>query len=274
MRTNVLTLVAPFLVWCLPAAAQPVADCDKEMAFGQIIGGSEPQLGDFCVDRDAGNLFGPFNLDGLTLTVDDGVNFTFEDLAKPSGNQMQIAPVLTATYHNGDVDDQSPEINALFGNDFFVGFIYNELASPSDLAPSFYVHVADGASIDGMTALGFMGEAVFEDGFATVVVSDNTQYGTAKGTESAIGLTVDDDGSVTGSGEIRTQNIRTAGFSPNEWVSMSIEIDELRGFATGPTGQVIKSYALVTAEIVDAEGDIRKSKGSIEVFLFDPKIWD
>ncbi|MEO1609894.1 MAG: hypothetical protein AAFR90_11260 [Pseudomonadota bacterium] len=55
---------------------------------------------------------------------------------------------------------------------------------------------------------------------------------------------------------------------------MSIEIYELRSFATGPTGQVIKSYVPVTADIVDAEGDMRTSKGSIEVFLFDPKIWD
>lgn len=269
-----IAFLTPFLLWCLPITAQPITNCGAEMAFGQIIGRSDPQLSDFCVDREAGSLSGPFVLDGLTLTMDDGVNFTFEDLARRSGNQMQIAPVLTATYHGGKVDDQSPEVNALVGNDFFVGFIYNELASPSDLAPSFYVHVADGASIDGMTPLGFTGEAIFQDGISNITLSDNTQYGTAKGTEGAITLTVADDGSVTGSGVIRTQNIRSAGFSANEWASMAIEIDELRGFATGPTGQVIKSYALVTANIIDAEGDSRQSKGAMEVFLFDPKIWE
>lgn len=148
------------------------------------------------------------------------------------------------------------------------------MGATSDLAPSFYVHVADGASIDGMTPLGFKGEANFQDGSAKVVLSDNTQYGTAKGTAGTITLTMDDNGSVTGAGTIRLQNIRSAGFSPIEWVSMLIEIDELRGFATGPTGQVIKSYALVTADIIDAEGDMRNSRGSIEVFLFDPNIWE
>lgn len=274
LRMKSFMLLAPCLFWCVPAAAQPAFGCEKEMAFGQIIGSSDPQLGDFCVDRETGSLSGPFALDGLTLTMDDGVNFTFEDLAERSGNQMKIAPVITATYHNGNVDDQSPEINALFGKYFFVGFLYDELASPSALAPGFYVHVADGASIDGMTPLGFMGEAEFTDGSATIALSDNTQYGTAKGTKGTITLTVADDGSVTGTGSIETQNIRSAGYRQNEWVSMTITLDTLRGFATGPTGQVIKSYALVTAEILDAEGDKRQSSGALEVFLFDPKIWE
>lgn len=274
LRKISLIMAVPFLLLSLPASSQQLESCEKERAFGQVIGSSNPQLGDFCVDRENGSLSGPIELSGLTLTMDDGVNFTFEDLAKRSGNQMQIAPVITATYHSGSVDDQSPEINVLSGNDFFVGFIYDDLATPSDLASSFYVHVADGASIDGMTPLGFKGEAIFQNGSATITLSDNTQYGTAKGTDGTITMTVAEDGTVTGSGAIRTQNIRSAGFSPNEWVSMSIEIDELRGFATGPTGQVIKSYALVTADVIDAEGDLRQSKGSIEVFLFDPKIWE
>ena len=251
--------------------------CQGKRAFGKIsniASSSSDRLGDFCVDHDKGSIAGPISLSGLTLTKHDGVNFTFEDLAGRSGNQMQIAPVLTATYHSGKVEDQSPEINVLAGSEFFVGFIYNELASPKQLADKFHVFLADGASIDGMTPLGFVGDAVFQDGSATVALSDNTQYGTAKETEGYITLTVADDGSVTGSGALKTRNIRLAGYKPNEWVSMSITIDQLRGFATGPTGQVIKSYALVTANIIDVEGDSSQSKGSLEVFLFDPQIWE
>lgn len=71
-----------------------------------------------------------------------------------------------------------------------------------------------------------------------MTLTDNTQYGTAKGTQGVIEIVVADDDTVTGSGSFQTQNIRSAGNSNNEWVSMTLVIDELRGFATGSTGQV------------------------------------
>lgn len=54
---------------------------------------------------------------------------------------------------------------------------------------------------------------------------------------------------------------------------MTITIDELRGFDTGSTGQIIESYALVTAGIIDAQSDARQENGSFEDFLYDPNIW-
>lgn len=268
------------LIRCTSAALatftflNPAIACDAEPAFGVVARDAGPQLGDFCVDRDAGALAGPVSLSGLTLVMDDGVNFTFEDLAKRSGNLMQIAPVLTATYHGAEVDDQSPEVNAMVGGEFVVGFLYDDLAAPEGLAENFLVYVADAASITQRTPLGFTGEARFENGTATIALEDNTEYGTAKGTEGTLTLTVAADGSVTGNGAFSTRNIRSAGYSANEWVSMQVTIDALRGFATGPTGQVIKTYALASADIVDAEGDARKSSGYLEIFLFDPKIWE
>lgn len=257
--------------------AQSLIDCQHERAFGKISNiatASDEVLGDFCVDRETGSITGPISLSGLTLTMDDGVNFTFQDLNGSSGNQMQIAPVITATYHSTDVQDQSPEINVIAGSSYFVGYIYNDLAGPSDLTADFAVHVGGGVSVEGGSSLGFQGEAQFVDGAATVALSDNAGYGTTKGTEGAIEIVVADGGTVTGTGTFKTHNIRSAGYRENEWVSITITIDELRGFATGPTGQVIKSYALVTADVIDAEGDMRQENGSFEVFLYDPKIWE
>lgn len=272
-KKNLLAAV-PILLSSFAASAESHPDCQHENAFGKVTTSAGDVLADFCVDRETGSISGPFSVLGLTLTKDDGLNFTFEDLGGGSANVMQIAPVLTATYHNSNVEDQSPEVNVMSGPDFFVGFIYNDLATPQQLADSFYVHLADGASIDGMTPLGFTGQATFVDGQTTISVIDNTQYGTAKGTEGSISLTVSDNGTISGEGHIFTNNIRSAGYSQNEWVSMSIRIDELRGFATGSTGQVIKSYALVTADIIDAEGDNHQSTGSMEIFLYDPQIWE
>lgn len=258
----------------LPIKSFDLDQCQSERAFGIVTDVSTYSLGDFCVDRASGSVKGPLTLAGLTLTKDNGVNFTFEDLSGGPRDQMEIAPVIVATHHNSDVDDQSPEINIYQGTKHLVGFLYDELAAPDALADTFYVHVGyDGPELD-IAPLGFEGETVFSNGRANIDLADSADYGTTRNTKGALQLIVGSDGTVTGSGSIYSENIRSAGYSRNEWVTVDISIDEIRGFATGPTGQVIKSYALVTTEMTDAEGDVRRSKGFLEVFLYDPKIWE
>jgi len=269
MRT--ISLVTIGLLFFSAVSAQTISDCDAETAFGLVRTDTGHLLGDFCVNRDAGSMTGPISVSGLTLTVEGGENFTFEDLDGGTRDQMVIAPVITATYHNlGNEFDQSPEINVLTKEGYLTGFIYDGLATPTDLAPSYYVHVS--GEVGGV--VGLTGEAVFDGGTTVVELADNPQYGLTKETKGTISLTVAEDGTVSGFGGFSTKNIRSAGYSENEWVEMTVTIDELRGIATGSAGHVIKSYALVTSQVVDAEGDMREEKGAMEVFLFDPRMRD
>lgn len=260
---------------CALAASPGLAACAGAPAFGLLsgLGGEAPKLADLCVDRETGSISGAMTLEGYTLTRDDGVSATWENLSGGRG-QFQIAPVITATYHNADVDDQSPELNVVAGGAFFRGFLYGALAAPTDLAERFLVHLGGGIEVPGGTPLGFQGEATFVDGQARISIADNAGYGTAKGTEGEIVLSLDADGLVSGAGRISTQNSRLAGHSANEWTQMDITIEALRGYATGPTGQVVKSYALVTARGTDIDGDAFETEGAFEVFLFDPNLWE
>ena len=140
------------------------------------------------------------------------------------------------------------------------------------LAPNFYMFLSMGLHDTGTVPYLFAGQAAFEGGVTTVTIQDHPEYSVAKNTEGAIELTVADDGSASGTGVLEAENIRSAGYQKDEWVSISVTFDDIRGYATGPTGQVIKTYALVTGEITDAEGDVRTSRGSAEIFFYDPSM--
>lgn len=131
------------------ASAQQAMNGEFQRAFGRITNSSGDLLAGLCVDRTAGSASGPVSVSGLTLAMDDGVNSTIENVSGNSGSTMQIAPVNAAMYHNSKVQDQSPEITVLAQGNYFVGFIYDELAAPSALAANFFVHVGGGNSVEG-----------------------------------------------------------------------------------------------------------------------------
>lgn len=245
----------------LPTVPFDIANCKLERAFGYVkYRNGTFVLSDFCIDRDAGGFQGAENVSGLTLVKDDGVNFTYEDLANGRGS-LQIAPVLVSTYHGGQFDDQSPEFNYYGPEGSIVGFVYNELATPESLAQTFQVYLSTGY-------FGLIGEGEFVDGEATFSLIDNVAFGMSRNGAGELTFRVADDGSVTATGSLSADNIRIAGYGPNEWVSARFEVTDLRGFATGAGGQVIKAYAELTGEMTDAEGDVDTVLTRAEVFLY------
>lgn len=253
----------------LPSIPFDMADCEDERGFGYIrygLGTGPFALSDFCINRDEGSLRGLESFGGLTLTKDDGVNFTYENLSSGGAIRptLQIAPVITSTYHGGIIDDQSPEFNFNNGDLSIVGYLYNALGSPERMGESFGVLVALGEPLFGL-----YGEATFENGHATFELIDSPMFGLSRNGQGQLAFVVADDGSVSGSGAFEAENVRVAGYSPNEWVKAEFEVSELRGFIVGETGQVIKTHALITGEVIDAEGDVRSVETLAEIFLLD-----
>lgn len=251
----------------LPVAPFDISTCITERGFGLVSYkyGSDPiALSDFCFDRSNGSFNGLVSDTSLTLVADSGTSFTYEDLASGGSSRpiLKIAPVITATYHGGSIDDQSPEFYYGGNGASVTGFLYNQLATPETIGTGFRANVSTGL-------FSLYGEADFIDGIATFNLIDRRDTTRSRNGTGTITIIVADDGSVSGSGNFSAENIRLAGYRQNEWVSATYQVTELRGYAVGETGQVIKTYASLTGQITDAEGDVREVVASkAEIFLY------
>lgn len=268
---NRLNLTIAAVLFCGSAIASEVGvrvECDAEPGFGYVRDrngtGDQITLTEICFDREKGSFDGALSHHGFELVKDDGVSQTYEDLsvAGVSRPSLQVAPVITSTYHGGLVKDNSPEINVLVDGQFFVGFLYKELSGRAAISDGF-------GALVSVHPYGLQGVARFSDGTARIELVDSPMFGTSKNGFGTLELTVDDEGVVSGGGSFSAENIRTAGYQPNEWVSEKVEITELKGYSVGATGQVIKVFAKANATMTDAEGDVRSFPRIVEILMLD-----
>lgn len=75
-------------------------------------------------------------------------------------------------------------------------------------------------------------------------------------------FTVDDAGSVIGSGQFDAQNRKLVGQDRNDWVTMSAEIPYLRGYVLGESGDALIAYGVVRGSYVDGRDDTHQFEAS------------
>lgn len=258
-------------------------------------------LSEICVDRNGGTIVGSETVTGLQLVKRNGASEEYENLDLGIDARMrplmQIAPTIHQTYHGGVVDDGSPEFYFINKggpdarqydtNKFQIsGYLYDELASPEDLAERFSTLAMvelfkgedgqkPGVKVGMYSGLLFSGEATFSDGTSEIPMTEYPDEGLGmQNGDGVIRISVDRSGALTGTGELYVENSRLAGHAPGEWIWARIEIDGLRGHAVGATGQVLKAYGVAKGELEDESGNRQPIIATDQFVAYDAGLFE
>lgn len=267
------------------------------------FGGGEERidLSEICVDREAGTISGSEPVIGLQLVKRSGASEEYENLDLGVDARMrplmQIAPVIHQTYHGGVVEDGSPEFYFInrdgprarlqdTGKFQMAGYLYDQLASPEMLAEQFSVLVMaelfmgeagqkPGVNFGMFSGLLFSGEANIADGSSEFAIAEYPDEGLGlQNGKGSLRINVDNDGALTGTGDLYVENSRLAGHAPGEWIWARLEIGDLRGHAVGETGQVLKAYAVAEGEVEDESGNRLPAIGTVQFVAYDATLFE
>ncbi|WP_306030047.1 hypothetical protein [Stappia sp. MMSF_3263] len=235
-------------------------------------------LSDFCLDTQTGDFFSKESLSGLThvlgpRSVEPGSTASaYEDLDESgdvvSGVYIQTlpAPLQCSSNTSGTfsiqamLSEQRVESGPLHFTGLSNGIPYpHGRTIPPDV--DFGLRILAISTIDNkrikseeLFPLGLGAEADAEEGSQTIkiTVGDQTTVGEASG---SLQVSFEDDRTFVLSGEIQAKSPRVIGIKPNEFASLSIRIEYMRGTTAGKRGEGTYAAGIARGAYIDGSGE-------------------
>ncbi len=276
----------------------PLEDCPHERGIAAIRYGfigewPKTELTDICFDRESGDLISAEPVSDLTLV--EGGDYEYYHVITPDSHGHERVRVSAGVYESSDKASIQESVSFQHLNPHFrpsqryenanhlsvTGFLFRNRTTAAEIADgkfhlslqpddhwqSEYRHLQkERGGKAPIVYLEATGNLTAPDATFTFKTPDGSM---SKGT-GVFELHISEDGTLSGSGELSVETTVLAGAHPHDWKEAHWRISNYVGFLVGGDGQEFRGLGYITGEVIDHDGFVHRTLGSVDIHGFGP----
>ncbi|MFC5584210.1 hypothetical protein ACFPOD_03730 [Nitratireductor kimnyeongensis] len=274
-------------------------DCPHERGLAAIRYGfigewPKTELTDICFDRESGELISAEPVSGLTLV--EGGDYEYYHVIVPDTQSHERVSVSAGAYESGDKTSIQESVSFQHLSPHFrpsqryenanhlsvTGFLFRDRATAADIAEgsfqvslqpddhwqSEYRHLQKKRG--GKTPIVYLEASGDLTAPVTRFAFKSPDGSMSKGT-GTFELHISADGTLSGSGELSVETTVLAGAHPHDWKETHWKISDYVGYLVGADGQEFHGLGYITGEVIDHDGFVHQTRGSVDIRGLGPK---
>jgi len=262
--------------------------------YGFIGEWPKTELTDICFDREGGELISAEPVSGLTLV--EGGDYEYYQVIVPDTQSHQRVQVTAGVYESSDNSSTQESVSFGHRNPHYrpsqryesanhligAGFLFRDRAAATDIAEgSFHLSLQPydhwqyeyrtlQKKRDGKPPIVFL-EASGDLSAPVTTFAFKTPNGSMSKGTGTFELHIAEDGALSGSGVVSVETTVLAGAHPHDWKEAHWKISNYVGYLVGADGQEFRGLGYIAGEVIDHDGFVHKTRGTVDIQGLGPK---